>query len=283
MSIEVSLAVLLAALLHASWNAMIKGGRDVLMDTAAIVAGAGLVAVPFLFVVPPPDPASWPYIFASIVTHLAYYFFMVSAYRSGDLSLVYPLMRGVAPLLTGLLAIVWMREWPGPLGWTGMLLISLGVIALALRPARLGPALHGHGRAVGFALANAVVIAVYTIIDGSGARLAGNAWSYIVWLFVLDALPFTLYMLVTRRGEFIGALAERRRSGLIGGGLSAAAYAISVWAMTKAPVALVASLRETSVLFATLIGARMLKEHLSPRRWAGVGAVVVGVIALKAG
>ena len=283
MSIEVSLAVLLAALLHASWNAMIKGGRDVLMDTAAIVAGAGLVAVPFLFVVPPPDPACWPYIFASIVTHLAYYFFMVSAYRSGDLSLVYPLMRGVAPLLTGLLAIVWMREWPGTLGWTGMLLISLGVIALALRPARLGSALHGHGRAVGFALANAVVIAVYTIIDGSGARLAGNAWSYIVWLFVLDALPFTLYMLVTRRGEFIGALAERRRRGLIGGGLSAAAYAISVWAMTKAPVALVASLRETSVLFATLIGARMLKEHLSPRRWAGVGAVVVGVIALKAG
>jgi drug/metabolite transporter (DMT)-like permease len=282
-SIEVSFAVLLAALLHASWNAMIKGGRDVLMDTAAIVAGAGLVAVPFLFVVPPPHPASWPYIFASIVTHLAYYFFMVSAYRSGDLSLVYPLMRGVAPLLTGLLAIVWMQEWPGPLGWTGMLLISLGVIALALRPARLGPALHGHGRAVGFALANAVVIAVYTIIDGSGARLAGNAWSYIAWLFVLDALPFTLYMLVTRRGEFIGALAERRRRGLIGGGLSAAAYAISVWAMTKAPVALVASLRETSVLFATLIGARMLKEHLSPRRWAGVGAVVVGVIALKAG
>ena len=283
MSIEVSLAVLLAALLHASWNAMIKGGRDVLMDTAAIVAGAGLVAVPFLFVVPPPHPASWPYIFASIVTHLAYYFFMVSAYRSGDLSLVYPLMRGVAPLLTGLLAIVWMHEWPGPLGWTGMLLISLGVIALALRPARLGPALRGHGRAVGFALANAVVIAVYTIIDGSGARLAGNAWSYIVWLFVLDALPFTLYMLVTRRGEFIGALAERRWRGLTGGGLSAAAYAISVWAMTKAPVALVASLRETSVLFATLIGARMLKEHLSPRRWAGVGAVVVGVIALKAG
>ncbi|HQR72104.1 MAG TPA: DMT family transporter [Burkholderiaceae bacterium] len=282
MSLEVSIAVLLAALLHASWNAMIKGGRDVLMDTAAIVVGAGLVAVPFAFLVPLPNPESWPYIFASIVTHLAYYFFMVSAYRSGDLSLVYPLMRGVAPLLAGLLAIVWMHEWPGPFGWTGMLLISLGVMALALRP-RIGPALHGHGRAVGFALSNAVVIAVYTIIDGSGARLAGNAWSYIVWLFVLDALPFSLFLLVTRRAEFIAALAERRRRGLIGGGLSAAAYAISVWAMTKAPVALVASLRETSVLFATLIGARMLKEHLTPRRWAGVAAVAVGVIALKAG
>jgi drug/metabolite transporter (DMT)-like permease len=229
-----------------------------------------------------PNPASWPYIFASIVTHLAYYFFMVSAYRSGDLSLVYPLMRGVAPLLTGLLAIVWMHEWPGPLGWTGMLLISLGVIALAFRPARLGPALHGHGRAVSFALANAVVIAVYTIIDGSGARLAGNAWSYIVWLFALDALPFSLYLLATRPGDFIAALGQRRQRGLIGGGLSAAAYAISVWAMTRAPVALVASLRETSVLFATLIGARILKEHLTPRRWLGVAAVVLGVISLKA-
>jgi len=282
-SIEVSLAVLLAALLHASWNAMIKGGRDVLLDTASIVAGAGLVAIPFLFIVPLPDPASWPYIFASICTHLAYYFFMVSAYRSGDLSLVYPLMRGVAPLLTGVLAIGWLHEWPGPLGWAGMLLISLGVIALAYRPARVGAALQGHGRAVGYALANAVVIAVYTIIDGSGARLAGNAWSYIVWLFVLDAIPFSLYMVVTRRGDFVAAMMERSRRGVLGGSFSAAAYAISVWAMTKAPVALVASLRETSVLFATLIGARMLREHLSPRRWAGVAAVVAGVVSLKAG
>jgi drug/metabolite transporter (DMT)-like permease len=102
---------------------------------------------------------------------------MVGAYRSGDLSLVYPLMRGVAPLLTGAIAVFWMREWPGVLAWAGMVLISLGVFALAHRPARLGPALHGHSRAVGFALANAVVMAVYTIIDGSGARVAGNAWS----------------------------------------------------------------------------------------------------------
>ena len=281
MTLEVSFAVLLAALLHASWNAMIKGGSDVLMDTAAIVVGAGVIALPCLLLVPLPAPASWPYIIASIVTHLAYYFFMVSAYRSGDLSLVYPLMRGVAPLLTGVLAIFLMHEWPGTLGWAGMLLISLGVVALAFRPPRVGPALHGHGRAVGYALANAVVIAVYTIIDGSGARLSGNAWSYIVWLFALDALPFSVYLLVTRRREFLAALAERRQRGLIGGGLSAAAYAISVWAMTKAPVALVASLRETSVLFATLIGARLLKEHLTPRRWLGVVAVAAGVVALK--
>lgn len=278
MSLTITFAVLLAALLHASWNAMIKGGGDVLLDTAAIVAGAGLVALPFLLVVPVPDVASWPYIGASVAIHIAYYYLMINAYRSGDLSLVYPLMRGVAPLITGLLGVVTLRELPGPLNWAGMLLISAGVVALALRTVHHTPS----GRAVGFALMNALVIAVYTIVDGTGARLAGDAWSYIAWLFVLDALPFTAYMLARHRAQFIDALNRRRARGLVGGTLSAAAYAISVWAMTKAPVALVASLRETSVLFATLIGARLLHEKLTPRRWGGVIAVVLGVIALKA-
>ncbi len=276
------MAVLFAALLHASWNAMIKGGDDVLLDTATIVAGAGLLTLPFLFFVPLPNAESWPYIFGSIATHLAYYFLMVNAYRSGELSLVYPLMRGVAPLLTAVLGIIWLRELPSPINWLGMLMISIGVIALALRPVGSAPVLAGHGHAVGFALANAAVIAVYTIIDGTGARLAGNPWSYIVWLFVLDAIPFSIYMLARHRRTYVAALATRHRHALIGGGLSAGAYAISVWAMTKAPVALVASLRETSVLFATLIGAWLLKEKLTARRWAGVGAVVVGVMALKA-
>jgi drug/metabolite transporter (DMT)-like permease len=278
LSLTISFAVLFAALLHASWNAMIKGGGDVLLDTAVIVAGAGLVAVPFLFIVPVPAIESWPYIGASVAVHLAYYYLMVNAYRSGDLSLVYPLMRGVAPLITGVLGIVTLRETPGMLNWLGMLLISAGVIALALRTVDHSPS----GRAVGFALSNAAVIAIYTVIDGTGARLAGDASAYIAWLFVLDAIPFSVYMLLRHRPAFIDALDRRRTRGLVGGALSAGAYAISVWAMTKAPVALVASLRETSVLFATLIGARLLHEKLTPRRWAGVIAVVLGVVALKA-
>ena len=261
---------------------MIKGGSDVLLDTATIVAGAGLIGIPFLLVVPLPAPASWPYIFGSIIAHLAYYFLMVNAYRTGELSLVYPLMRGVAPLITAVLGILWLRELPAPISWLGMLLISMGVIALALRPTGNAPLLAGHGRAVRFALANAAVIATYTIIDGTGARLAGDPWAYIAWLFVLDSIPFSIYMLATRKRAFVEALGERRWHGLIGGALSAGAYAISVWAMTKAPVALVASLRETSVLFATLIGARLLREKLTARRWVGVGAVVIGVVALKA-
>lgn len=278
MTLAVSMAVLLAALLHASWNAMIKGGGDVLLDTAGIVFGAMLVTLPFLFVVPFPVAAAWPYIVASVTVHLAYYWLMVSAYRAGDLSLVYPLMRGVAPLITAVAGIAVLGELPPAIAWAGMLLISAGVFALSFRA--LG---HAPSRvAVGFALANAAVIALYTLIDGKGARASGDAWSYIVWLFVLDGIPFTLWMLATRRRAFVQSLRRRSRRALIGGGLSAAAYAISVWAMTKAPVALVASLRETSVLFATLIGARLLKERLSPRRWGGVLAVVLGVLALKA-
>jgi drug/metabolite transporter (DMT)-like permease len=278
MSLAVSLAVLLAALLHASWNAMIKGGGDVLHDTAGIVFGAMLLGLPLLLLVPLPAPAAWPFIIGSLATHLAYYWLMVSAYRAGDLSLVYPLMRGVAPLITAVAGVSLLGELPAPVAWSGMLLISAGVFALSYRA--LG---HAPSRAaVGFALANAAVIALYTLIDGKGARVAGNAWSYIVWLFVLDGIPFSLWMLATRRATFVASLRDRLGRALIGGGLSAAAYGIAVWAMTQAPVALVASLRETSVLFATLIGARLLHEKLTPRRWGGVVAVVAGVVALKA-
>jgi drug/metabolite transporter (DMT)-like permease len=272
------LAILLAALLHASWNAMIKGGGDVLHDTAGIVFGAMLIALPFVLVVPFPVAAAWPFIIASVTVHLAYYWLMVSAYRAGDLSLVYPLMRGVAPLITAVAGIAVLGELPPAIAWVGMLLISAGVFLLSFRAAGHAPS---RG-AIGFALANAAVIALYTLIDGQGARVSGHAWSYIVWLFVLDGVPFCLWMLATRRATFIAHLRHRSRRALVGGGLSAAAYAISVWAMTKAPVALVASLRETSVFFATLIGARLLHERLSPRRWSGVIAVVAGVVALKA-
>jgi drug/metabolite transporter (DMT)-like permease len=277
MTLTVSLAVLLAALLHASWNAMIKAGGDVLHDTAGIVFGAMLIFLPFVFIVPLPPKQAWPFIVASVTVHLAYYWLMISAYRVGDLSLVYPLMRGVAPLITAVAGIVVLGEMPPGIAWFGMLLISAGVFALSFRA--LG---HAPSRsAVTFALTNAAVIALYTLIDGQGARVAGNAWSYIVWLFVLDGIPFTLWMLAVRRQTFIAHVRSRRRRALVGGGLSGAAYAISVWAMTQAPVALVASLRETSVLFATLIGARMLNERLSRRRWSGVIAVVLGIIALK--
>ncbi|MFN9028946.1 MAG: EamA family transporter [Betaproteobacteria bacterium] len=277
MSVEVSFAVLFAALLHASWNALIKGSADVLLKTAAIVFTAGLVTLPFIFVLPPPAPASWPYLAGSLLTHVLYYYFMVQAYRAGDLSLAYPLMRGTAPLITALLGAALLRELPGPITLVGIVLISVGIFALSYRPLDHKPA----RAAVGFALTNALVIAIYTVIDGTGARLAGNVWSYIVWLFVLDMIPFTLFVLATRRRDFIAFMAAQPCKSLAGGAASAGAYAIALWAMTKAPVAMVAALRETSVLFAALIGARMLHERLTPLRWLGVAVVVAGVMALK--
>jgi drug/metabolite transporter (DMT)-like permease len=282
MTLAVSFAVLFAALLHASWNAMIKGSRDVLLDTASIVVGAGVLAAPMTFVLPLPALPAWPYLVASATIHLVYYFLMVSAYRAGDLSLVYPLMRGVAPLLTAVLGIGLLHERPSTIAWTGMLLISGGVFALSLRALRSRFALARETAAIGFALTNAAVIAAYTLIDGYGARLAGNPWSYIVWLFAVDSIPFAAFVLLRRRERFLAYVAANPARGVIGGGLSAAAYAISVWAMTKAPIALVASLRETSVLFAALIGARLLREKLTPRRWFGIAAVLAGVAALKA-
>ena len=280
MSLAISFAVLAAALMHASWNTMLKGSSDVLLKTAAIVAAAGVLMAPFVFVVPLPAQPSWPYLFASVTTHIAYYFFMINAYRIGDLTLAYPLMRGVAPLITATLGIVFLREMPAPAGWLGIALISGGVIVLSWRPGVAAGGQH-QGRAIGFALANAGVIAGYTIIDGIGARLSGNAWSYIVWLFVLDGVPFTLWVLATRRRPFLAFLAAQPGRSLVAGALSAGAYAISVWAMTRAPVALVAALRETSVLFAALLGMRLLRERLTPQRWAGIGTVVAGIIALK--
>jgi drug/metabolite transporter (DMT)-like permease len=257
LTLEVSFAVLFAALLHAGWNALIKGSADVLLKTAAIVFTAGLVALPFLFVLPLPAPASWPYIGGSLAIH--------------------PLMRGTAPLITALLGAVLLRELPSGLTMVGIALISAGIFALSYRPMDHKPA----RAAVGFALANAVVIAIYTVIDGTGARLAGNVWSYIAWLFVLDMLPFTLFILATRRRDFITFLAAQPWKSLAGGAASAGAYAIALWAMTKAPVAMVAALRETSVLFAALIGARLLHERLTPLRWTGVAVVIAGVMALK--
>jgi drug/metabolite transporter (DMT)-like permease len=190
-------------------------------------------------------------------------------------------MRGVAPLITALLGIVWLGESPELAGWLGIGLISVGVILLALRVSNPAAEMARHRKAVAYALANAAVIAVYTVVDGRGARLAGDAWSYIVWLFVLDSIPFMGWLLLTRRQAFVAALRARPWRSLAGGGLSFGAYGIAVWAMTRAPVALVASLRETSVLFATLIAVRLLKERLTLRRWMGAGAVVAGVLALK--
>jgi drug/metabolite transporter (DMT)-like permease len=273
----VTLAVLAAALAHATWNAMIKSSGDVLLDMTLVVFFAGVATAPFLLFVDLPGAAVWPYIGASMLIHIAYYFALVGAYRAGDLSHGYPLMRGLAPLLTSLCAIWWLGEAPRPLVWVGIVLICGGVLSLGLagfdwRHSRVSTL---------WALANAVIIAIYTLVDAAGVRAAAAPQSYVVWLFVLDALPFPILIYFLKRG---GLTAYARRfwlRGLFSGALSAAAYGVVLWAMTRAPVAAVAALRETSVIFAALIGAWLLKEGHIARRLVGAATVAAGVIALK--
>jgi drug/metabolite transporter (DMT)-like permease len=274
----VTLAVLGAGLLHAGWNALLKAapGGDALLDTATVVAGSsawGLVALPFLGL---PDPSAWVFVIASTAIHWAYYVTLAQAYRTGDLSFAYPLMRGTAPLLAALLGIVFLREWPTPQVALGILLICAGIVSIAF--VRRNP----HPRAAAlFAFANAAIIAVYTLIDGAGARASGNAASYVAWLTFLEGIPFLLWIRARRGHEAVAYIRRGWRLAVVGGAASLGAYAIVLWAMTRAPVAAVAALRETSVLFAALIGAIWLKEGLGLPRLAGAASVVAGVAALK--
>ncbi len=277
-SLPVTLAVLGAGVLHAGWNALLKGARggEPLLDTAAVVAGSsfwGLVLLPF---VPLPDPAAWKFAAASAAIHFAYYVTLAQAYRTGDLSFAYPLMRGTAPLLVTILGVVLLHEWPTPQATLGILLICTGIVSIAfVRRERHPPA------AARWAFANAAIIAAYTLIDGAGARASGNAASYVTWLIFLEGLPFLLWA----RLRF-GAAGTRYvrlgwRRGLLAGGGSLAAYGIVLWAMTQAPVATVSALRETSVLFAAIIGALWLREGFGLARFAGAASVVAGIAALR--
>ena len=274
----VTLAVLGAALLHAAWNAMLKGGRDTMLDMAIVVAGSALVVVPLLPFIPLPAPESWPYIGASIVIHIGYYTALVGTYRAGDLSHGYPLMRGVAPLLVAGSGAAVLGEMPGLWMWLGILLISGGVTGIAF----VGGASFLHNRrATGWALLNAALIAAYTLVDGTGVRLAGSTASYAAWMFFLDGIPYVLIVAWLRRSELLPYARSYWKRGLIGGTFSVAAYAIALWAMTRAPIAAVAALRETSVIFAAVLGSWFLKESFGRARIVGAASVVLGIVCLK--
>jgi drug/metabolite transporter (DMT)-like permease len=269
--------VLGAALLHASWNAMVKSSRDVLLDITNVIVWGGVAAVPVLFAVEPPARASWPYLAASVVIHIGYYIALVGAYRAGDLSHGYPIMRGVAPLIVAVASAAWFGEVPPATIWAGVLLICGGVLSLGLA------GFHWRTSRVstGWALANAVIIASYTLVDAAGVRVSGSPAGYVLWMFVIDAAVFPVVVLLLKKRVLVQYVKRHWLRGVAGGVLSGAAYGISLWAMTRAPVAAVAALRETSVIFAALIGAFLLKEQHVKQRLAGAAVVFLGIIFLK--
>ena len=276
----ITLAVLGAGFLHASWNALLKSstGGDAMLDIAAVVAGSALWAVLLVPFVPLPQPTAWLFMAASSVIHFGYYITLGRAYRIGDLSFAYPLMRGTAPLIVTVIGSLFLRELPSLPMMLGIGMISAGIISIAFVQR------HNHPPgAARWAFANAAIVAAYTVVDGTGARAAGNAMAYVTWLLFLEGLPFLIWIGVRRGRVAFEYLRGNWRRGLLSGAASFAAYAIVLWAMTRAPIAVIAALRETSVLFAALMGSLWLKEGFGWRRAAGAASVVAGIATLKLG
>jgi len=279
MTTVVFAAVLFAAVCHASWNALIKVALDPLSTTTLILCGAtvfALAAIPF---VPLPAAASWPYLVASSVIHLLYFGSLAEAYRTGDLGQVYPIARGAAPLMTAVAGTLIVGEHLSLLAWGGIVALALGVLMLSLKGGRDLAKLDT--RAVGFALFTAVTICAYTVVDGVGARVSGHAISYVLWGFVgicVCLVPYALY----RNGRTLFSDAMRFwPRGLAGGALQVVSYMIVSRAMTLAPIAIIASLRETSVLFATLIAVVLLGEPFRAIRVAAAVLIVAGLVAIR--
>ena len=272
MSPLVTALVLASALLHASWNAIIKSSSDVMLDTALVAAGAGVLALPLAAIAPLPASASWPYLGASAVIHVAYFSTLVAAYRIGDLGHAYPLMRGTAPLLVALFGVALLDEHPGVTMWLGIVLISAGILSLGLLQRG-----RAHRSATLWALANAVIIACYTLVDGTGARLSGSPAGYVAWLFCLQGVLFVALVLALRKRAALDYARRNWQRGLGGGLCLISAYGIVLWAMTQAPIAAVAALRETSVIFGALIGTLLLKEPFGRDRIVGACLIALGV------
>lgn len=278
-------AVIAAALMHAGWNAIVKVGVDrfssmLLLSLVSMGLGLGLGMLPVFGL---PAAAAWPWVVGSGLLHSAYKLFLVRAYTHGDLAAVYPIARGTAPLIFVVVGFVVLGEAMAPAAVAGVVLIQLGILAMALR---------GHSgddderyadrTAIVWALGAAVLTASYTLADAVGARIAGNASGFVMAMFVLDGLAMTAFAAVTRGRAAFVALRPAWRSGVAAGGLSLCCYWVAVWAFTRAPVGLVAALRETSIVWAMLIGVVFLGERVGLWRWGAAAAIVSGMVLLRA-
>ena len=280
MTLDVFLAVLAAALLHAVWNALVKSGGDRLMVLAAVNGGGALAAVPLVLLANFPAAASWPWLLASAALHCGYYFFLIQAYRVGDLAHVYPLARGTAPLLVTGGAALLAGEYLAPGAVLGVCVASAGIVSLAFEG---GVPWRRDSRALWYALATSAFIGAYTVVDGIGVRLADGALGYIGWLFLIDGVPIVVLALLRRPGQVRSFL--RREWWRCGGGALASmtAYGLVIWAMSLGAMGMVSALRETSVLFAVLIGIFVLGERLTGRRIAAALLVCAGVALMHTG
>ena len=274
-----TLAVLAAAVMHAVWNAMVKVSDDRAAAMGTIDFWALLLALAATPFVAFPPPGVWAYLLPSLAVVTLYRALLIATYNRGDLSQVYPLMRGSAPLIVALLATSLAAEQLPPAGYAGVALVSAGILSL-VSWSRLDAQQY---RVVGLALATGVSIACYTLIDGLGVRVAGDVLMYVVWLEVIEHLPLPLYLLATRRDRFRALVLVNWRRGVIGGANMIGAYGLVLWAVSLVAIARVAALRETSVIIAALIGHFLFREPFGAKRIVASVLVAAGILLLQAG
>ena len=277
-------AVLGAAALHALWNSLVKSAGDKFLSSAIVAIWCGVAALMTALVLPRPASIAFPFIVASAIVHIVYFMLVGQLYRSADLSVAYPIMRGLAPLIAAAIALATLGETPAPIACVGVAALVAGVLMMGMSGL-------AHGRidrpTVVVALANSAVIAIYSVIDGAGARISGPsgafAFAYNAWADALTALAY-LPIILWLRGRGLGVAFTRDwRRGLIGGAAAYFGYAIVIWAMTRAPIAAIAALRETSVVFAAIIGVVALREPFHVQRAIAALVILAGVILLRIG
>jgi drug/metabolite transporter (DMT)-like permease len=271
-------AVLVGAACHAGWNTVVKLRLDPLSAISGLAVAAGLASIPLVIAFGVPLAESWPYLAASVALHVVYNAALSEAYRAGDLGQVYPIARGAAPVMTALIGAVWLGEVLGVYGWLGVLVITAGILLLSLRGGR---ALEQDKRAVAFALLTALTITAYSLADGLGGRHSGTPHAYTAWLFLLDGIAMAVYGAWRQGPRLVQAFRLHWSTMFFSGVLSIASYWIAIWAMTVAPIGLVAALRETSVIFGALFAVLLLKEPIRPARVVAACLVVAGTIFIR--
>lgn len=281
-------AVLAAAVTHAGWNAIAHGIRDqlvafALIGAADVVCGAVLAAY-----APLPAPAAWPYLIASVLLHIGYQVLLMRAFRLGDFGQVYPVARGTAPLVVTVLALAVVHERPGPWQTAGVAVACAGLVALALWGIRRSDTTHSQSArparsALLAAVGTGIAIAVYTVVDGLGVRASGTPLGYTGWLIALMGPAIPLYALAARRRALLAQLRPVMWLGLLGGVLSTVAYALVLWAQSRAPLAPVAALRESSIIAGAAIGALVFKERFGAHRVAAAALMAAGIALMLLG
>ena len=277
MSLAVFFAVLFAAFLHASWNALIKTGTNKQTSMMVMSVGQSLIGLVIALFRPFPSPEVWPWLLASGLIHMFYQLFLAYAYEQGDLSRVYPLARGSAPLIVLIVGLAILPDVVTATEYAGVSLLGLGIILMAR-----GVFTSGESRKlVPFALGSALATAGYTLVDGIGARISGDPVTYVCWLLVLASVTYVPAVVALKGRAVLRAPIRVWGMGVIAGLASLAAYTIAVWAMTLAPIALVAALRETSILFAVLIGWLVFGERMNAQKATAATLIVLGVILTR--